>query len=121
MKTGFEKLAELMDWSINKLSESVFTYEVIQHSSYNFEFVMSSKDLTVYFNNIECDLNFEVENDYDCGPSGDRYYYENGIIDPEVHLSEFVDFEAFDCDGNETEYNPTVHELELIKIGRAHV
>ena len=115
MKTGLEKLADLMDWSVNKLNDLKFDYELIQHSSNEFEFVMSSPNLTVYFNDIECDLNFESSLDYHSGPSGDRDYFQDGSIDPEVHVSEFVNFDAFDCDGNETEYNPTVHELEIIR------
>lgn len=103
MKTGFEKLESLMDWSIKTLTELQNNYNVIQHDYFTYEMEVCKPDMTIYFD-VSCYLN-EQKDDEGCG-----------YIEPKVNISDMCKFEAFDRDGEYTEYNPTIQELETMRV-----
>ena len=103
MKTGFEKLESLMDWSVKTLTELQNNYEVIQNDYTIYEMIVVKPNITIHFEDIYCYL--------------DEQEHEGcGYIDPKVSVSEFCKFEAFDSDGEYTEYNPTIQELETMRV-----
>ena len=115
MKTQFDKLTDLMDWSVKTLEALKYDFDLRQTSKDTFDFMAAKDGLTIFFSNIKCNLNHETWTDFQECYSGSREYYTDETISPEVKVSSFCDFEAFDEDGETVEYNPTIAELEFFR------
>ena len=103
MKSGFEKLESLMDWSVKTLTELQNNYTLVQVTYTKYEMIVEKPNMTIHFNDIYCYLN-------------EQEHEECDFIEPEVNVSYFCKFVAYDNDGEDLEYNPTIQELKAMRV-----